>query len=112
MPRRFLRGHNRRLIGSKGWLEGAYRYISVNGVKIAEHRHVVEQREGRKLTSKEIVHHIDEDKLNNDPDNLVVLTRGGTHAPTCASAKVTMDTRREDESEGATHGRDDDPCGP
>ena len=74
MPRRFLRGHNRRLIGSKGWLEGAYRYISVNGAKIAEHRHVVEQREGRKLTSKEIVHHIDAlEKLNNDPDNLVVL---------------------------------------
>lgn len=39
------------------------------------HRHVVEQREGRTLGRDEIVHHIDHDPFNNDPDNLVVLTR-------------------------------------
>lgn len=76
VPRRYLRGHNRRGLGSRGWIEGGYKYISVNGKKIAEHRHIVERRERRKLTSNEIVHHIDDDKLNNDPDNLVVLTKG------------------------------------
>jgi HNH endonuclease len=56
-------------------MEGGYRYICVNGVKIAEHRHIVQQREGRKLTSDEVVHHADGNPLNNDPDNLVVLSR-------------------------------------
>jgi HNH endonuclease len=76
VPRRYRRGHNRRTVGSKGWMEGGYRYISVNGRKIAEHRHFVEQREGRELASNEVVHHVDGDKLNNAPDNLVVLTKG------------------------------------
>jgi hypothetical protein len=35
-----------------------------------EHRHIMSQRLGRKLLHKEIVHHIDDDGLNNDPDNL------------------------------------------
>jgi hypothetical protein len=57
-------------------MEGGYRYLSVDGTGMAEHRHLVEQREGRKLTSNEVVHHVDGDPLNNDPGNLVVLTRG------------------------------------
>jgi hypothetical protein len=73
--RDFIRGHNRRLVGSNGWLEGGYRYIYVKGRKIAEHRHVMEQQFGRKLTSNEVVHHVDGNPLNNEPANLVVLTR-------------------------------------
>jgi hypothetical protein len=72
--RRYLRGHNRRGVG-KGWIEGGYRYIYADGVKIASHRHIVEQREGRRLSSNEVVHHVDGNPMNNDPDNLVVLTR-------------------------------------
>jgi hypothetical protein len=73
-PRAFLRGHNRRGQG-KGWIEGGYRYISVNGKKIAEHRHIVQQREGRPLGPNEVVHHVDGDKLNNDSSNLALLSR-------------------------------------
>jgi hypothetical protein len=40
-----------------------------------EHRFVMEQKLGRKLTSKEIVHHKDEDKGNNSPNNLKLTTR-------------------------------------
>jgi hypothetical protein len=75
VQRTWRRGHNRRVVGSKGWLEGGYRFIRVNGRKIADHRHVVEQREGRMLARNEIVHHIDGDPLNNDSNNLLVLTR-------------------------------------
>jgi HNH endonuclease len=56
-------------------MEGGYRYIFVNGRKIAEHRQIVAQREGRQLGSNEVVHHVDGDPLNNHPANLVILTR-------------------------------------
>jgi len=39
------------------------------------HRVVAENKLGRLLNSNEIVHHIDEDKKNNDPSNLEVMTR-------------------------------------
>jgi hypothetical protein len=74
-PRKWRPGHNRRIVGSRGWMEGGYRYICVEGTGIAEHRYLVEQREGRKLMSSEVVHHVDGDPLNNDPNNLVVLSR-------------------------------------
>lgn len=40
-----------------------------------KHRVVVETLLGRKLTSKEIVHHIDGNKFNNDIFNLQIVTR-------------------------------------
>ncbi len=40
-----------------------------------EHRVVAEKKLGRPLLRGEIVHHLDEDKRNNHPDNLEVLTR-------------------------------------
>jgi hypothetical protein len=43
---------------------------------VQEHRLVMEKQLGRYLESYEIVHHKDGDRLNNDPDNLVVKTRG------------------------------------
>jgi hypothetical protein len=52
-----------------------YKAIKVNGVKIDEHRHVMQQHIGRKLTRNEIVHHKDGDKLNNDISNLEILSR-------------------------------------
>ena len=66
------------MITGRGWIEGGYRYISVDGVKIAEHRHIVQQREGRKLTSNEVVHHADGNPLNNDSANLVICLAPNT----------------------------------
>ena len=40
------------------------------------HRLIMEDHLGRKLTSDEIVHHIDGNKLNNNINNLKVMTRG------------------------------------
>ena len=42
------------------------------------HRLVMEQKLGRYLTPSEIVHHIDHDKLNNDVNNLELVTQS-TH---------------------------------
>lgn len=41
---------------------------------VFEHRLVVEEKLGRFLTRIEVVHHIDENKMNNSLDNLVVLS--------------------------------------
>ena len=40
-----------------------------------EHRVIAAKMLGRELTSKEIVHHKDGDKRNNDPSNLEVMDR-------------------------------------
>lgn len=42
---------------------------------VREHRLVMEKKIGRYLTSGEIVHHKDENKLNNNPDNLEVMSK-------------------------------------
>ena len=44
-----------------------------------EHRQVVETLLGRPLKPGEVVHHLDGDKRNNDPDNLVVLPSQSAH---------------------------------
>lgn len=54
-----------------------YRVIHVQGKRVKEHRHVMEQKLGRPLTSLEHVHHLDGDKLNNAPRNLTVVTNAG-----------------------------------
>lgn len=44
-----------------------------------EHRIVAEQKLGRRLRAGELVHHKDEDKQNNHPDNLVVKDGNAEH---------------------------------
>ena len=51
-----------------------YKSVKVDGKKTDEHRNVMEAHLGRKLTAKEIVHHRDGDKRNNDPENLLVMS--------------------------------------
>ena len=53
-----------------------YRYLSVRGIEVLEHRHIASQMLGRPLGSDEVVHHIDGNRINNSPDNLAVMKRG------------------------------------
>jgi hypothetical protein len=45
-----------------------------------EHRVQAEKAIGRKLEAGEVVHHIDDDKHNNDPENLMVFKQRSDHA--------------------------------
>lgn len=44
------------------------------------HRIVAEEKAGRELLKGEVVHHKDEDILNNSPDNLEILSSQAEHA--------------------------------
>lgn len=43
------------------------------------HRIIAERSLGRSLRPGEIVHHLDEDKTNNSPENLVVCSSASVH---------------------------------
>lgn len=90
--RRFLNGHNLKFIQIKGdgnpsWRggtcinHGGYKLVSAwwhprhnKDGYIAEHILIAESKIGRLLEDDEVVHHIDRDKLNNSPENLLVMT--------------------------------------
>lgn len=60
---------------NSSFIRNGYRYVWVAPRTYrGEHRVVMERILGRRLTRWEAVHHIDHDRLNNDPTNLVVLT--------------------------------------
>lgn len=63
---------------------------------VPEHRLVAESVLGRRLSKREIVHHIDGDPANNCPENLEVFDSNGNHVSTTIS--------REDRANAARSG--------
>jgi hypothetical protein len=86
-PKKFINGHNARLLSSEEqkrrnsfrdfsrqrFTGSSSNYVKYRGRHM--HRVVAELKLGRALLPGEIVHHIDGDKWNNDPDNLAVMTQ-------------------------------------
>lgn len=66
---------------SKGWVHPrtGYRYLRIKETLVAEHRKVMEGVIGRSLRKGETVHHVDGDRLNNNPRNLELWSRN--HGP-------------------------------
>ena len=62
---------------AQGWIDKrGYRwiYVTENGKRRAkrEHRHIMEQRLGRKLEPDELVHHVNGNKADNRVENLAI----------------------------------------
>ncbi len=63
-------------IYTTGWrTRDKYKKLSIRGREYLEHILIAERVLGRQLKPNEVVHHRDEDKTNNQPDNLEVMTR-------------------------------------
>ena len=71
---------------------GGYKKIkNENGTWVFEHVYLYEKEFG-KIPKGNVVHHVDEDKLNNDLSNLVCMTRGD-HASLHHKSHITEETK-------------------
>jgi hypothetical protein len=57
-----------------------YRWVWTPSGYQQEHRLVAEQMLGRALAPEEVVHHRNEDRLDNRPHNLLIVPDRGTHS--------------------------------
>ena len=60
-------------------MKATYRQHSINGKVVAEHRLLAEAALGHATPTGAEVHHVDENKYNNSPDNLVICPSRSYH---------------------------------
>lgn len=69
----------RKSINEKKARPDGYFVTNVMMTSYKYHRFVMEKHIGRKLKPEEVVHHIDENKANNDISNLMLLPNNSAH---------------------------------
>ena len=74
-----LRGEHHGNYNHSGKRGKGYVYIRIDGQWVLEHRHKMEQKIGRKLKKREVVHHIDKNPKNNDLSNLMLFASNAHH---------------------------------
>ena len=71
-----------------------YKSLKVNGKCIDEHRKVMQDLLGRKLSVDEVIHHINGDKSDNRVENLQILSRS-EHSRIHMIGRVVSDETRQ-----------------
>ena len=61
-----------------------------------DYRAIAEKKIGRKLEKGEIVHHLDGDSSNNDPDNLYVCESASEHALLHSKIKINWNFKAQE----------------
>ena len=72
MNRKHCRTHTIMRASGTGYIKNGYKMFNVGDDSLREHRVIAEKALGRELPVGAVVHHVDMNRANNTPNNLVI----------------------------------------